>query len=681
MAHNNSGKVLEGKYKDHYVFSWSDTCLRIYSVSKLPTNPLVPESRYEEFLKNSGIYPAATIDKSTLASFEFISQGESDINVDATANVTFWFGVDAGMAAANASKRTEYLVSIELKDGSKLLLKLSSLGYEILNTIGFSLPAKKQAALENNATPQIAPPTTAVRVQGDPTPLLARAFMFLEEEDWENAEVYCESVLDIDPTRAEAYLGKLMLDLRVSKRESLASLEQPFDSNKNYQKALRFADESLRQELEGYIAQINARALDAAVDAARKKIAFHKKAEEFRSRLPSGLSTLIGMGLSHTVGLKDDGTIVATGNNDKGQCNVSKWSDIIAICAGNYHTVGLKADGTVVAAGDNEDGQCNVSDWTDIVAISAAEAHTVGLKRDGTAVAIGFNLDGQCNVSSWSGISTVCTSFLSTIGLKTDGTVVAVGDNEYGQCNVSGWTDIVAISASQRHTVGLKKDGTVVAEGNNNSGECNVSDWSDIVAIGAGDYCTVGLKKDGSIVRTHFYDDIACQEDIFAISKPTSILVGLKGDGTVAVSGDTSESPCDVADWSNIVAVFAGTNYAAGIKANGEVVATGDNEYGQCNVFNWKLFDSLDTCEAKRASLVKLAAERKAERERFEAEQRAKEAKLAAERKAEQKVKLSQEKASLTSELANLKGLFTGKRRKEIESRLAEIERTLADLG
>ena len=28
--------------------------------------------------------------------------------------------------------------------------------------------------------------------------------------------------------------------------------------------------------------------------------------------------------------------------------------------------VGLKSDGTVVAAGDNEDGQCDVSDWTNI---------------------------------------------------------------------------------------------------------------------------------------------------------------------------------------------------------------------------------------------------------------------------------------------------------------------------
>jgi alpha-tubulin suppressor-like RCC1 family protein len=66
------------------------------------------------------------------------------------------------------------------------------------------------------------------------------------------------------------------------------------------------------------------------------------------------------------VGLKKDGTVVATGDNKYGQCDVSDWKNIIAISAGDLHTVGLKKDGTVVAAGDNEHGQCDVSDWMNI---------------------------------------------------------------------------------------------------------------------------------------------------------------------------------------------------------------------------------------------------------------------------------------------------------------------------
>ena len=59
------------------------------------------------------------------------------------------------------------------------------------------------------------------------------------------------------------------------------------------------------------------------------------------------------------------------------------------LAAGYFHTVGICSDGTVVAAGDNEDGQCNVDSWTDIVAVAAGWTHTVGLRSDGTVVAVG----------------------------------------------------------------------------------------------------------------------------------------------------------------------------------------------------------------------------------------------------------------------------------------------------
>ncbi len=68
----------------------------------------------------------------------------------------------------------------------------------------------------------------------------------------------------------------------------------------------------------------------------------------------------------HTVGLKSDGTALAVGWNEYGQCDVDEWTDIVAISAGSHHTVGLKSDGTVVAVGDNDDGECDVDEWTDI---------------------------------------------------------------------------------------------------------------------------------------------------------------------------------------------------------------------------------------------------------------------------------------------------------------------------
>lgn len=90
-------------------------------------------------------------------------------------------------------------------------------------------------------------------------PLLKRAFMFLEDGDWNSANEYCEKVLDIDPENASAYLGKLLSGLRVRKQEALKDQAEPFDHNNNYQKAVRFADEKLKTALTGYIEHINTR--------------------------------------------------------------------------------------------------------------------------------------------------------------------------------------------------------------------------------------------------------------------------------------------------------------------------------------------------------------------------------------------------------------------------------------
>ena len=49
--------------------------------------------------------------------------------------------------------------------------------------------------------------------------------------------------------------------------------------------------------------------------------------------------------------MKSDGTVVAAGDNWLGQYDVSGWRDIVAVSAVGYHTVGLKSDGTDVATG------------------------------------------------------------------------------------------------------------------------------------------------------------------------------------------------------------------------------------------------------------------------------------------------------------------------------------------
>ena len=48
--------------------------------------------------------------------------------------------------------------------------------------------------------------------------------------------------------------------------------------------------------------------------------------------------------------------------------NVGGWRDIIQVATGAGHTVGLKDDGTVVAVGTNKFGECDVDGWNLVTA-------------------------------------------------------------------------------------------------------------------------------------------------------------------------------------------------------------------------------------------------------------------------------------------------------------------------
>jgi alpha-tubulin suppressor-like RCC1 family protein len=58
--------------------------------------------------------------------------------------------------------------------------------------------------------------------------------------------------------------------------------------------------------------------------------------------------------------------VVAAEGNNRGQCDVAEWRQIVAVAAGSSHTLGLCADGKVVATGDDKHHQCDVADWTSI---------------------------------------------------------------------------------------------------------------------------------------------------------------------------------------------------------------------------------------------------------------------------------------------------------------------------
>ena len=348
--------------------------------------------------------------------------------------------------------------------------------------------------------------------------LMKRGYMALEDSEWNKAKKYFDQVLNVNAECAEAYLGLAMAENYCTKRAELVLVDMC--QNKNYQRTKLFAEHDLLEELIGYEKEF------------RKQLQIQKQEEEEEKRIENEknitlcskkrkdiakVQNLISAGITFTEAIAVNGTYFVTGKPRKSgsaweYVDSSKWGNLVNNIAleGYYHVVGLRIEGTVVAFGANEYGECNVSDWTNIVNVCIGYHHTVGLKDDGTVVATGDNEYGQCNVSDWNDIVAVSVGTGPfTLGLKNDGHVVYAGKLLSG-FSTADWEEVVAISAGRSHAVGLKLDGRVVAVGSNIREECDVFLWESIVAISAGAYRTVGLKSDGTVVAVGDNKDGHC---------------------------------------------------------------------------------------------------------------------------------------------------------------------------
>ena len=92
--------------------------------------------------------------------------------------------------------------------------------------------------------------------------MLKRIFLLLEEGEWEKADDLLEQILNQDPENAQAYLGKLLIELRVNCKEDLEKCGQSFENSNNYRNVVRFGDAALKEELHNYISIINEKSVD-----------------------------------------------------------------------------------------------------------------------------------------------------------------------------------------------------------------------------------------------------------------------------------------------------------------------------------------------------------------------------------------------------------------------------------
>ncbi|HEV2456477.1 MAG TPA: hypothetical protein VGY98_19600 [Verrucomicrobiae bacterium] len=139
----------------------------------------------------------------------------------------------------------------------------------------------------------------------------------------------------------------------------------------------------------------------------------------------------VAAGFAHSLFLKSDGSLWATGQNLYGQIGNGAYgpvprpemivsNDVTAIAAGGYSSFFIKKDGSLWAMGDDEYGELGDSTTTgdpvrqpeeilssNVVAIATGQYHCLFLKSDGSLWAMGDDRKGEFGdgfVASWTSV-------------------------------------------------------------------------------------------------------------------------------------------------------------------------------------------------------------------------------------------------------------------------------------
>ena len=212
----------------------------------------------------------------------------------------------------------------------------------------------------------------------------------------------------------------------------------------------------------------------------------------------------ISSSANSVVGLKKDGTIVATGDNYEGKLNTQEWSKIVQVKAGIWGTFAVRENKTLVYAGkllENQEENFEKHQWTNLKAI------------EGNWELIGINKDGHI-------LSTIGDAFSKLTGIKQVA-VSNAGDkiaflDENGVVTVYSlygdrflektWTDIQQITYDDLNLILLDFEGKILTS--DSFSEFNLK---NIIAISGG----VAVDREGNL---HFTREIETDEEIPAFN-------------------------------------------------------------------------------------------------------------------------------------------------------------------
>jgi len=332
-------------------------------------------------------------------------------------------------------------------------------------------------------------------------------------------------------------------------------------------------------------------------------------------------------GAGHALALKQDGGLLAWGDDGKGQLGLDRQLSVVtpqqilsiklglqppqgALAAGSFHVLARLPDGSLWSWGNNANGQLGdgsigsrskpaaIQGIDNVTTMACGGYHSLAVMANGTVWSWGNNNHGQLGddtttqqfhpiqVMYTSDVIAVAAGYQHSLALKSDGTVWAWGLNDHGQLGqgsadndshtvprqLTGLAHVKGIVTRRNHNLALMANGTVWAWGDNHNGQLG----------------------DGTTTDQYNPVQISGLSDIVAVANGSYHSLAVKANGTVwswgnnqygqlgdGTSSNQKNSPAQVIGLIDVVAVAAGWGHSLALKKDGTVWAWGMNDMGQ----------------------------------------------------------------------------------------------------